>query len=60
MMNCKEAAVLMSQAMDRRLGWTERAALRLHLLICAGCANYRAQLDVLRRACRRFTDRGPR
>lgn len=58
MMTCKEAAALMSQAMDRRLGWMERLGLRLHLAICAGCASYRTQLDVLRQVCRRFTGSG--
>jgi hypothetical protein len=57
MMTCKEAAALMSQSMERKLGWTEHLGLRLHLAICAGCAHYRRQLDVLREACRRFTVR---
>lgn len=57
MMTCKEAAALMSQGMDRRLGMAERVALRVHLLICVACSRYRNQLDVLRLACRRFTER---
>lgn len=56
MMTCKQAAALMSQSMDRRLGWLERLGLRLHLAICVGCASYRTQLDILRAACKRFTD----
>ena len=60
MMTCKEAAALMSQAMDRRLGWRERIALRFHVAICAGCANYRAQVVILREACRRFSGRSPK
>ena len=54
MLSCREATALMSQEQDRRLGLGERVALRLHVLICAGCTNYRRQMHVLREACRRF------
>lgn len=54
MLNCKEATELISQAQERRLGPGERLGLRLHLLVCAGCANFRRQLVVLRAACRRL------
>jgi hypothetical protein len=56
-MTCKEAAELMSQAQERRLGFFESFALRMHLWVCIGCANYRRQLDMLRQACRRFSGR---
>jgi hypothetical protein len=54
MLSCKEAAALMSQEQDRQLGFGERIGLRLHLLICAGCSNYRRQMEVMRAACRQF------
>ena len=54
MLTCKEATELMSQEQDRRLTASERVALRLHVWICAGCNNYRRQMDVLRAACQRF------
>ena len=57
MMSCKEATALMSQEKDRRLRLAERIGLRLHLLVCAGCANYRRHMDVLRAACRRLGGR---
>jgi hypothetical protein len=58
MLNCKQATELMSQEQDRLLSLTERIGLRLHVLICAGCANYRRQMAALRAACRRFSDGG--
>jgi hypothetical protein len=58
MLSCKQAAELMSQEQDRRLGLVERIGLRLHLLVCTGCSNYRRQMDVLRAACRRFGSGG--
>ncbi|MEJ2453577.1 MAG: zf-HC2 domain-containing protein [Candidatus Thiodiazotropha sp.] len=51
MMNCKQATQLMSQEMDRELSWHERLALKLHVLMCDGCANFRNQMAFLRRAC---------
>lgn len=47
MLNCKEASRLVSQAMDRPLGWRESIALRVHLFYCSGCTNFRRQVDVL-------------
>lgn len=58
MLKCKQAAELMSQELDRPLGLVERMALRLHLLICDACSNYRRQMVVLRDACRRFGQGG--
>jgi hypothetical protein len=58
MLNCKQATELMSQEQDRLLSLAERIGLRLHVLICAGCNNYRRQMSVLRAACRRFSDGG--
>jgi len=58
MLSCKEATELMSQEQDRRLSVAERVGLRLHVWICAGCNNYRRQMNVLRAACRRFGSGG--
>ena len=54
MLSCREATELMSQEQDRPLGLGERLGLRLHMLICSACSNYRRQMRVLRAACRRF------
>jgi hypothetical protein len=52
MMNCKQATRLMSQEMDRDLAAGDRLALRLHTLLCSGCARYREQMAFLRQASR--------
>ncbi|QKS28742.1 zf-HC2 domain-containing protein [Accumulibacter sp.] len=52
MMNCKQATRLMSDEMDRDLSAGDRLALRLHTLLCSGCARYREQMSFLRQACR--------
>lgn len=52
MMNCRDATLLMSSALDRRLTRGERLGLRLHLLICKGCRNFRQQMTFVRQACR--------
>ena len=49
-LTCKEATRLVSQGLDRRLGFAERVALRIHLVICDGCTNFRKQTEFLRRA----------
>jgi hypothetical protein len=57
-LSCKEATELMSQEQDRRLSLAERIGLRLHVLICSACNNYRHQMSFLRQACRRFGSGG--
>lgn len=47
MLNCKETSLLVSQARDRRLNWSERLGVRLHLWICAQCRRYERQLNWL-------------
>jgi hypothetical protein len=54
-LTCRDAAPLLSRAMDRAPAAPERAALRVHLWICPPCRRYRAQLELIRRvlsACR--------
>jgi predicted anti-sigma-YlaC factor YlaD len=52
MMNCKQATELMSQELERSLSWSERMALRFHLMMCSGCTNFRRQMAFIRDACR--------
>lgn len=56
MRTCKEISLLLSQAQERPLGRAERWAVTLHLLICKGCSNFRAQLRFLRTAVHRYRD----
>jgi hypothetical protein len=57
--SCRRATELASQALDRPLTRRERFALGLHTLICGWCRRYRAQLDRLREAMRRYGESGP-
>jgi hypothetical protein len=58
MRSCKEISVLLSAAQERELGLFEQFGLRLHLLLCDGCRNFRRQLDFIRTAARRYRDSG--
>ncbi len=50
LLSCKETTRLLSQGEDRKLGFGERAALRVHLAICRRCRNVNAQFKFLRQA----------
>jgi len=56
MLSCKEVSKLTSKAMDSRLTFGERLAVRIHLFYCRGCARFREQVQFLRRAARRSSD----
>ena len=49
--------MLLSQAQERRLGLWEQLGLKLHLMLCSGCAQFSRQLVFLRTAVRRYLER---
>ncbi len=49
-LSCKEASRLMSEGQDRDLAFGQRAALRLHLMICTACSRVKTQFAFLHRA----------
>ncbi len=54
MLNCRNATRLMSEAQDRPLTLTEGLSLRLHIMMCSGCHNFKGQMDTLRLASRTY------
>ena len=54
MLTCKEVSRLVSQGLDRRLGFGERISLRVHLAICEGCTKFNKQVTFLRAAVARL------
>jgi len=57
MLNCKQAAALMSQGMDKELGALQRVNLRFHLMMCGGCRNFSKQMMFLRKSCQNLAQR---
>lgn len=47
--SCKESTELVSRAMDERLSFADRLAMRMHLAICRNCARFARQLQDMRR-----------
>ncbi|MFC1764415.1 hypothetical protein ACFL6U_20380 [Planctomycetota bacterium] len=45
----------MSRAQDTSLTFSERLALRIHLLICRSCRRFSSQLSLLRNTLRAFS-----
>lgn len=56
MLSCKEASELMSQAQERKLSWTEKLGLKLHLVMCAACSRFARQLEFLQQSMRRYRE----
>ena len=55
-LSCKEVTQLVSEGLDRRLGFGERVALRVHLAICRSCTNFNRQMGFLRQAMKHLAD----
>ena len=56
LLSCKEASWIVSQGLDRRLGFGERVSVRVHLAICNGCRAFTHQMAFLRTAVKRLPD----
>lgn len=54
MLKCQEVTRLYSEAQERRLTLTERAGLKLHVMMCQGCRNFGQQMLDLRRFARGY------
>jgi predicted anti-sigma-YlaC factor YlaD len=54
MMNCEQATRLMSDGCERDLTIRERAAIKMHNLLCVGCRNFNVQVHDLGRIARRY------
>jgi len=52
MATCRETTELASRAMDQRLPFGDRMAMRMHLAICRNCARFDQQLQEMRRLFR--------
>jgi hypothetical protein len=59
MLSCKQVTRLVSQGLDRDLGFTERVRLRVHLAICEGCTHFGQQMKLLRRAMAKLAEQSP-
>ena len=51
---CREASEVLSLAQDRALTVREKLILYVHLPLCEGCRNFKAQLAFIRRAVREY------
>ena len=58
MPTCRETTELASRAMDERLTFADRMAMRVHLAICENCARFNRQLQDMRRLFRAETAAG--
>lgn len=52
--NCREYAALISSGQDRQLTASERAAIRVHLVVCDGCTAWNKQVAVMQSAMSRW------
>lgn len=54
MMNCQQATRLLSDARERQLSIKERAALKVHVMMCSGCRNFGRQMGILSDIARNY------
>jgi len=48
MLNCHSATRLMSESQEHPLSVTERMSLKVHLIMCSGCHNFKDQMGTIR------------
>ncbi|MDT8388137.1 MAG: zf-HC2 domain-containing protein [Thiogranum sp.] len=47
MLSCKDASVIVSDSLDRKLSLHERLSLKLHLMMCNACQRMAGQMQIL-------------
>ncbi|TVO57755.1 zf-HC2 domain-containing protein [Denitromonas halophila] len=55
MLSCKQVTRLASEKRDRSLSLRERLSFRMHLMMCAACSRFDAQMQFMRTAMSRFS-----
>lgn len=54
MLNCREVTRLCSEERERKLTIREKLSLKMHLMMCKGCANFRQQMRFLGATAARY------
>jgi hypothetical protein len=54
MLNCKNATRLISESQERSLLVREKMPLKIHLMMCSACNNFKLQMPFLSQAMRSF------
>jgi len=54
MLNCRDATRLMSESQERPLSMVESMSLKLHLMMCSGCSNFKEHMGTIRVMTRTF------
>jgi hypothetical protein len=54
MPTCEEVTRLKSESMDSALPIRQRLAIKIHILFCQWCRKYGKQLEMIRRAARKY------
>lgn len=55
MLSCFKATQLISLSNERPLAFKEKAALRMHLLMCSACRNFKKNSTILGNLMTEFT-----
>ena len=54
MLNCRQVTRLLSEAQERKLSMRERAALKMHRMMCSACNNFGKQILTLSFVAKRY------
>lgn len=53
-LSCNEATRKLSESSERTLSWSEKIALKIHLMICSACRNFGRQMHFIHDAMRAY------
>lgn len=56
MRSCRDITVMISKGLDKELGFTERFAIGVHLVMCSRCRNFQNQTRFIRQAAHRYIE----
>ncbi|MDD2737975.1 MAG: zf-HC2 domain-containing protein [Methylomonas lenta] len=56
MRSCRDITALVSQGLDKKLSFSERLAIKVHVMMCSGCRNFQSQSQFIRKAAQGYSE----
>ncbi|MFT7560122.1 MAG: hypothetical protein ACI93R_002037 [Flavobacteriales bacterium] len=54
MHNCKDISEMVSKSQDENLSLAKRLSIKIHLILCKKCRNFKDNADTVRKAMQEF------
>ena len=54
-LKCRESSFLLTSSENKELDWSEKIALRMHVMVCHKCRHFKKHLSILNKIFQRYS-----